>query len=46
MINNHNDVHYMNIFAPIEPNLVNNIIPVFVNFDEIAINKPNATLKL
>jgi hypothetical protein len=45
MINNHNVVHWINLFLPIEPNIVDPIIPRFANFDERAINELNATLE-
>jgi len=45
MINNHNVVHRVNLFAPIELNLVGHIIPRFVDLDEWPINEPNATLE-
>jgi hypothetical protein len=45
MINNHDVVHSINIFLPIEPNLMVPIIPRFANLDEHAINEPNVTLE-
>ncbi len=41
----HGVIHCVDLFTPIEPNLVGSIIPRFANLDECAINEPNATLK-
>jgi hypothetical protein len=45
MINNHNVVHWINFFLPIEPNPMVPIIPRFADLDECAINELNATLE-
>ncbi len=45
MVHNHHVIHKIHLFTPIEPQR-DNIIPMFLDFDESPINEPNTTLEL